>query len=734
MHGLYAKSGSIWVRGRYCVRLIPVASSRFHQPIQILTDRSLSVMHRSIRSKVLSLCFLAIAVAGCGSDSVDPPIFFILQGARGAVDTTLPTTVVGDWLVYFEDEGPLAPAVSPGNLNSNGPGTDVDSTDSVAVAIRVSTGATSLLGVAARSAHIIGDEIYLEVSEVDDNFDWNGDGTPDDLVLLHWSERLDGVANGIGMCNAAGVCYVDDLDPAVTAPAVLAITVIGRVYYTSGISNVDLAALPDGSTSLNMLETANPMMPIVVTHTSTGKRRPRIVSTDINGLLVLVYDENVEMLDLNAGDSDGTDVAILALLDATNPTTGIKSVERAMPLRTSLVPPAYSPVVSTLNSVTNELLVGFLVSENDEATLITDSLNDRDSAEFTMTAWEPTQCATQDTDVADSVLHFVHFDTWFNNSMMNPPRNTGLVGRLPGSTEPDRIVVLNNGYIGIVSDEQSAACDLNMDTDMSDGVVRWAEAPLDPMINILPPGAVAELHALEISVPGPTEGLSSMGFAELHDRFVIVVDETNDADDIDGDGGMTSDLVGWLDPASSTKTTWTFAHGNGFIGAGWMGEDPRSSRLLIAFQESVVNASLNSACKSLTLVNDTDFLDELPVFGQFSADSILFAPGVGVATAPGNPGIVIEGGVTYFRASEAAHNQDLNGDGDKSDFIAVRNSLTACAPVAMAVTTNPASGDGVLITDGGASAAIIGSEADSGIDFNNNGNVGEEVLLFFRIP
>ena len=675
-----------------------------------------------------------MAGVGCGGNSTGPSVNFIVQGSQGAVDTALPIAVVGDWVVYFQMESPSAPAISPGNLNSNGVGTDTDTTDSVAVAIRVSTGVISPLGVAARSAHIIGDEIYLVVSEADDTFDWNGDGLADDLVLVHWSERLDGVPNGSGMSNAATVCYVDDLDPNIVAPAKLAIADQGNVYYSSGISDVDLAALADGSTSLMKLNQASPLTPMVVNHTASGKRRPRLVSANNSGLLVLVYDETVEGLPLNAGDTDMLDLAVLALLDGSDPSTGIKSVERAIALRTSLATPAYSPVESQLNGVTNELLVGFLVSENDEATLSTDSLNDRDSAQFINSAWEPTQCATRDTDIADSVLHFLHFDTWFNDSAMNPPRNTGLVGRVPSGTEPDRVVVTSNGYVGVVSDEVSAACDLNLDADTSDGVVRWTNAPIDPLANILPPGAAAELHALEVNLPGPTAGLTTMGFAAFRDRLVIVVDESNDSDDLDNDGQMTRDLVGWLDPANPALTTWTFAQGNGFIGAGWMGDNPRASRLPIAFQESVIGQSLNSACKSLMLVADTDVTDELPVFGRFSDANTLIAPGVGIGMAPGNAGILVEGGTAYFRASEATQNQDLNGDGDLLDFLLMRNSLLACAPVAMAVTTNPTAGDDLVITDGVASAASIGSEVDSGIDYNNNGNIGEEVLLFFRIP
>ncbi len=613
----------------------------------------------------------------------------------------------------------MAPAISPGSLNG-----DADTMDSVAVAVSITGGSVFPLGVAARAAHIVGDEIYLEVVEADDDFDWNGDGGKDDLVLVHWSSDTAGVANGMGMCKASGACYVDDLDPAVVAPSLAAISHEGLLYYSSNIASGMLAS---GATSLNMLDPTAPLTPMAVTHTDTGPRRPRIVASDPDGLLILAYDETVEMLQLNAGDTDMLDTAVLALLDGLNPGRGIKNVGLAIPLRMSLVPPAYSPVRARLVDAGNDWLVGFFVSENDEGGM---NLNDSTSAPFVGTAWNPTQCTTPDTDATDSVMHFLYFEAWFANSGTNPPRNTGLVGRDPAGIEPDRLAVIE-GFVAVVSDEASAECNLNSDVDAgfgTDGVVRLTAAPTDPMADILPPGLATELHALAVGLPGPSEGLAS-----VEDRFVIVASEMMDDNDIDMDSLKTQNLVGWIDPSSTTLTTWTFMHSGDFVGAAWMNDEPEFDRIAIAFQESVIGSSLNSACKSLSFA-DADTTDELPTFARFGGGSTMLFPGVGLAMSPGNGGILVDVSSAYFRVSEAAQGADINGDGDSTDFVLVRNSLFACDPVLMATTTNPVNGDDLVITDRTLGAAFVGSETGSGLDLNNNLNVGEDVLMYFELP
>jgi len=676
------------------------------------------VMNRSTSLLALFLFVLALGAGSCSGNGNNGNQAFVVRITQGAVDTSLRIEVSGNWIVYFEDENPVPPAVAPGSLNG-----DADDADAVPVVVSVTGDSIFPLDFAARAAHIVDDEIYFEVVEADDDFDWNGDMFKDDLVLVHWSSDMPGVPNGAGMSKASGAAYVDDLDPAVVAPARSAIAHGTNLYYTKAISDLALGMLLDGDTSLNRLASSAPLTPMIVTHTDLGQRRPRIVSADPDGILVLAYDETIEMAPLNAGDGDMTDTAVLALLDATNPTRGIKCVERAIPLRMSLATPAFSPVRARLNDAGTDWLVGFFVSEADEGGA---SLNDAMGAQFMGTAWNPMQCTARDTDATDSVLGFLHFEAWFADSAMNPPRNTGLTGRTPGGIEPDRLVIVE-GFLATVSDESSAACNLNVDMDTNDGIVRWTDAPTDPMADILPPGAAAELHALAVSLPGPSEGLAS-----VDNRFVIVASELMDDDDINMVNGKTEDLVGWLDPADAMLTTWTFMHGANFVGASWMTDEPRVNRLAIAFQESVFGTSLNSACKSISFADgDTD--DEIPTFARFSATDLIF-PGVGLAMSPANPGMFIDESSAYFRVSEAAQGTDINGDGDSMDFVLVRNSLFSCDPILMGTTTNPAGGDDLLLSDGVAGAAFIASETDARLDLNNNGNIGEDVVLFFGLP
>ena len=678
-------------------------------------------MNRSTSLLALFLFVLALGAGSCSGGGNNGNQAFVVRITQGAVDSSLRIEVSGNWIVYFEDEDPVPPAVAPGSLNG-----DADDADAVPVVVSVTGDSIFPLDFAARAAHIVDDEIYFEVVEADDDFDWNGDTVKDDLVLVHWSSDTLGVPNGAGMCKPSGACYVDDLDPAVVAPARSAIASGSNLYYTKDISDMALGMLMSGDTSLNRLASILPLTSVVVTHTDTGQRRPRIVSADPDGILVLVYDETIEMAPLNAGDADMTDTAVLALLDGTDLTRSIKSVGLAIPLRMSLATPAYSPVRARLKDAGSDWLVAFYVSEADEGAA---SLNDSLGAQFMGTAWNPVQCMARDTDATDSVLAFLHFEAWFADSVMtpmNPPRNTGLTGRAPGGLEPDRLVVVE-GFVATVSDEASAACDLNVDLDLTDGIVRWTDAPTDPMADILPPGAAAELHALAVGLPGPSEGLAS-----VDNRFIIVASELMDDDDINMAASKTEDLVGWLDPASVTLTAWTFMHGANFVGAAWMTDEPRVSRLAIAFQESVIGDSVNSACKSFTFADD-DETDEIPTFARFSGTDLIF-PGVGLAMSPGNPGMFIDESSAYFRVSEAAQGTDINGDGDSLDFVLVRNSLFSCDPVLMGTTTNPAGGDDLVLSDGVAAAAFIASETDARLDLNNNGNVGEDVLLFFGLP
>src|SRR5262249_38728905 len=156
-----------------------------------------------------------------------------------------------------------------------------------------------------------------------------------------------------------------------------------------------------------------------------------------------------------------------------------------------------------------------------------------------------------------------------------------------------RKIAIANDFIATITPEIGAAdpngaeggCDLNGDGDTLDYVVRWVQmAPT----SVLPLTSAANLHALT-DVPGGTHGLAELGY-----RFVIEVSEAQDNRDIDGDGAMTHDLVGWLQPTGSagTNTPWNFTHvlsngGLAYAGASWMAEIPDRIRVNVAFEESV---------------------------------------------------------------------------------------------------------------------------------------------------
>ena len=213
-------------------------------------------------------------------------------------------------------------------------------------------------------------------------------------------------------------------------------------------------------------------------------------------------------------------------------------------------------------------------------------------------------------------------------------------------------------------------------------------------------------------------------------RLVAVVDETADAEDIDGDGNMNL-LVAWTNPLL-TGIQWEFQHATGSsipsVGAAWMADEPRLQRVGIAFEEAVQGLSLNSACDDLDQA-DGDATDEVPTWARFGTGGLLGFPGVGVALSPARGGIVLgnDGGV-YFRASEAAQGADLNGDGDALDFVLSRNSIVECEPVTLGTTVDldlP-----VLCSDGLVGGAFFARESDVGMDLNGNGFVGENVIRY----
>ena len=60
--------------------------------------------------------------------------------------------------------------------------------DQVAIVVDTLSSTEMNLMVAARSAHVIGNEVYIVGDEAADGVDWDMDTMMDDIVLLHWSQ------------------------------------------------------------------------------------------------------------------------------------------------------------------------------------------------------------------------------------------------------------------------------------------------------------------------------------------------------------------------------------------------------------------------------------------------------------------------------------------------------------------------------------------------------------------
>jgi hypothetical protein len=634
-------------------------------------------MFRTTRSITLLAAASAVLVAGCNSGDDDDESFTIRTGSY-AVDATSQQVVAGSWLVYFADEATSA----AGGVDLNGDG---DTTDDVAIAVAFS-GNTETPLRAALDAVIVAGEVYLLVDEADDG-DWDGDMVTDDVVLLHWSKDADVVT------------FVD-----VVAPAALAATPLvafeDRVYYAS-------ADVPAGDeTTLRYVEKANPTTPVVVSNALGGGALAPVLLGEEQGLLFLALDETVDGADHNA-DADMTDVAVLALLDATDAAETVVVVPLAMA-------DLATPFDAERDGATSEWLIGVLVNEAAQGNT---NLNDP------VTPVMPDSCAgTPDADTLDDVLFFARYSEL---QMAMPAVNTMLAGR-------DRVVAIED-YVATLTDEAGVDCDMNEDADQTDTMVRWCEA----VTPVAPPRQPSQLHAV-FDVPGGSHGLAAVG-----NRYVTVVDEAADDDDINGDTFLDANLVGFLDPTDSPAAFWTFDHpdtnpgtgitGEPYVGLSWMAAEPSEGRLGMGFEESVPGVTLNVDLLCDFLEKDTDTLDSLPVWADLeSGGSILDFDGQGYALHAIDPGITIAKGWVFYRISESADNLDYNGDTLLTSQILVRNPQLTCNTTIMATASSLPGQNPVVVTDGLTGGVFLASEFQALVDFNDDGDIDDLVPRWFR--
>ncbi len=639
---------------------------------------------------------ISIPAVGCGSSSDDDDEFVVRTTTHAAVPASSSVRVGGLWLVYLASE--TFTGIAGTDLNGDGL-----SDDDVAVAVNMNSTAATVLR-AAQQVAILGNEIYLVVQEMSDGVDWSNSNGQNDTVLLHWSAA------------AGGPTFVDIVDPQVTDEP---LPVVGtRVYYSA--ANPLLLA---DETSIRFIESTMPTTPVAVLNQAGAGPVEIHPFREENGLVFLFADETTSGMDLN-GDADATDERVLYLLDGTDAAARAKGVGLAL-LEDD------SPVAASPRG-TGDWLVAFLVDEFFQGGT---NLNDQDDFNQPLV---PDACLpTPDTDASDEVLHFLEYAAFLGGSA---PVSTGLAGR-------DRVLAFGD-FVATLSDEADANCDLNQDGDMSDTIARWVEA-------VTPVAPVRDenlLHAVASATPG-----GALGLAWLDDppsasvRLIAVVDEA--ADDQDLDGKLPDhELVGWLDPALGGGASWHFQHqdpnvpsfGTGifdsdgdsepFAGTSWLAPAPVGGRLGVTFLEEVpgTNANVGSLNTNLDcdfVPKDTDKLDALPVWADFESGPVLDWDGVGYAVDPMNAGIVVAGGVVFFRVSESADNLDYNADGDENDVMLFRNPLTTCTPVSMGVSS-PIAGE-VIVTDGLGAGAFLASESQAGVDYDGDGDTSDLVVRYF---
>jgi len=660
---------------------------------EILTQRALSlgrdvtatqttVMLRNIRPSLILVPFLLVGATGCGSsdDETTGILPFIIQTTAQSVAGTTPVRISERWVAYLADEGSTA-----GGTNFN---SDPDTMDSVLFVVNLVTRTQTNLGVAVEDMVWIGSHLYMRVIEATDGISWNGDMDTMDEVLLRWTPGMFPI-------------FVTTLAPG----AGTMLKSNDRLF----ITQVDAGAPGMGMTNLGRIDSANPQVVEAVTTTITnaGGVRPTLVGED-EGLVFVTVDENADG-DLNA-DTDGMDSFVLGLIDATDATPTLHNVGLAV--ASAAVP------FRALSAGVSDWLVGFLVSETAQAEIAATGYNDR--ALFGG-SWEPPHCAAiDDTDTTDDVLFFLNYADFIDTMIVAPPVNTGLVG-------VDRVVAVP-GFVGTISlESDDGGCDLNDDGDMvpMDRIFRWVEA----VTPVLPPNnPTSHLLALAdvVDIPGGT-----FGVAELDGRFVTLVSEANDLEDYDGQAGMDFNLLGWYDPAASGS--FTFDHGAGgsfFGGASWMMETPARDRLLVARPEDVDGVNEN-----VVFGTDMDTMDSLPSFLEFSGTRLSF-PTARLAVETGNGGIVVSGGLGFYRVSEGEESIDWNGDGDMADFILARSTFSNGFTTFVGVITDLAGRAAMEVDLSGAptvGAAIISDERHTMTDLNNDGDSMDYVLRHFRL-
>ena len=635
------------------------------------------------RPSLLSAALACAAAAGCSSDD-EPSVAFVNRSTEHAAASFIePLKADDDWLAYRLSEA------GQGNTDFNGDG---DTSDAIAVRVNTNTRVVEVLDVAALEVIFVNETLFILVDEAQDSTDWNGDLDETDRVLLYHSAGApapvfyDTVPDGFsgGLVSAAERL----LYPSATAPT------------ASMESNLYLAAVT--------AEGAAPDAPAMVL-TGADPNADGVsysIHSEISGFVFLLADENVDG-ELNA-DGDSVDTNVLAVVDAGALTPQI--VSAALTLDTSSAPDAVAVPGP------GEWLVAFLVEEASQGA------NLNAPADFNP-LWQPVQCAgLGDTDQADSVLHWFQLVDLIGGT---PAVNTGLVGS-------DQAYAMIDEFVGTVSSEADegtgSGCDLNADGDEDDDVFRWVAAS-DPAADPLPPTQSPVLLAVRDDIPG-----GSGGVITLDDTWAIVVDEADDGRDHDGQPGVDRDLVAAYVPSSSTA--WNFDHGTTIttpVAVTWMERDDEDPTRFFA---AVTEDSLKIGNPSYPGNEDGDDLDSISTIPAVAVGNRLTFPGIRFAAAQTNTGLRTKQNVAIHRISEADQGStDINGDGDATDFILQRFSLTGAFASTYFATSGSAPSPATTFEEGDAEfGAFMTSELAASIDLNGDNDLADYVIRYFRLP
>ena len=637
----------------------------------------------------LVVLFLSVFTLGaCGGSGGGDSGVFVVRTAKHGVDATSTPVVAGIWMVYFADEA--SSGVTDLNMDS-------DTADDVAVAVNLANQQATVLR-AALFAAIVNGNVYLVVDEALDGTDWDGD-VADNIVLLHWS------------LTEGAVSFIDLVDPSSVAATPLVVEAGLRVYY----STVDTPTGDD--TTLRYIPLTDPLVPVTVQNQDLAGPLAPIILGQAEGLIFLGLNEVTGPGPLDGGppdynlDADSTDEVVLALLDGTDDTA------RVLPAGLALRDVA-APLDARREPLLSQWLFATLVNESEQG-----NTNLNDQALF-VNPLMPNSCAgTPDTDMDDDVLFYGRYETLITGT---PAVNSGLAGR-------DRVVAVKD-YVATLTDEADATCDMNEDADSADTIVRWLEAVDIGITPTGPPRDPSQLHAV-FDVPGGSAGLVGLG-----DRFITVVDEAADSDDINLDLILNDTLVGHIDPALGALVTWTFSHPTGnpgtalagepFVGTNWMADEESEGRIGLAFMEETVGFTLNVESDCEAVIKDSDAFDSMPVWADFSGTTMDF-DGQGYSLHEADPGIVLSRGFAFYRVSEAADAVDYDGDGTMSDVILFRNPQTICQTVAMATASSLPGTTCSVFTDNVNGAVFLADEFMHGSDLNGDGDLFDIVPRFF---